>query len=322
MTSKGLACAGALLASVGAVDVVQAQAYPTRAITLVVPFAPGGPADFLGRVIGQKLGEEFRQQVVVENRSGANTIIAAQQVAKAAPDGYTLLMAIDGTLVMNPFLYSKLPYDPFKQFEAVSLIAQVPSSLTANIKVPVNTLPELIAAEKAKPGTYQIGVSTPTSQVAVGLLNMMGGINLTMVPYRGGTTQVTGVLAGDVPLGHESVNVALPLYRAKKLKILAITATRRLELAPELPTVAETFPGYDLGIWQSIVVPAGTPKDVISRLHTAITKVLTMPDVRERLMKAGVQPATSQSPEEFAAFVRSQAATRSKVIKAVGLKLD
>jgi tripartite-type tricarboxylate transporter receptor subunit TctC len=322
MTSKWLACAVALLASAGGVEAVQAQTYPTRAITLVVPFAPGGPADFLGRVIGQKLGEEFRQQVVVENRSGANTIIAAQQVAKAAPDGYTLLMAIDGTLVMNPFLYSKLPYDPFKQFEPVSLIAQVPSSLTANIKVPVNTLPELIAAEKATPGTYQIGVSTPTSQVAVGLLNMMGGINLTMVPYRGGTTQVTGVLAGDVPLGHESVNVALPLYRAKKLKILAITATRRLELAPELPTVAETFPGYDLGIWQSIVVPAGTPKDVISRLHTAITKVLTMPDVRERLMKAGVQPATSQSPEEFAAFVRSQADTRSKVIKAVGLKLD
>jgi tripartite-type tricarboxylate transporter receptor subunit TctC len=322
MTSKWLACAVALLASVGAVDAVQAQTYPARAITLVVPFAPGGPADFLGRVIGQKLGEEFRQHVVVENRSGANTIIAAQQVAKAAPDGYTLLMAIDGTLVMNPFLYSKLPYDPFKQFEPVSLIAQVPSSLTANIKVPVNTLPELIAAEKAKPGTYQIGVSTPTSQVAVGLLNMMAGIKLTMVPYRGGTTQVTGVLAGDVPLGHESVNVALPLYRAKKLKILAITATRRLELAPELPTVAETFPGYDLGIWQSIVVPAGTPKNVISRLHAAITKVLTMPDVRERLMKAGVQPATSQSPEEFAAFMRSQAETRSRVIKAVGLKLD
>jgi tripartite-type tricarboxylate transporter receptor subunit TctC len=151
---------------------------------------------------------------------------------------------------------------------------------------------------------------------------MMAGIKLTMVPYRGGTTQVTGVLAGDVPLGHESVNVALPLYRAKKLKILAITATRRLELAPELPTVAETFPGYDLGIWQSIVVPAGTPKNVISRLHAAITKVLTMPDVRERLMKAGVQPATSQSPEEFAAFMRSQAETRSRVIKAVGLKLD
>jgi tripartite-type tricarboxylate transporter receptor subunit TctC len=322
MTSRWLACAMALLASMVGSDAGRAQSYPARTITLVVPFAPGGPADLLGRIIGQKLGEEFKQQVVVENRAGANTIIGAQQVAKAPPDGYTLLMAIDGTLVMNPFLYSKLPYDPFKQFEPVTLIAQVPSSITANIKVPVNTLGELIAAERAKPGTFQIGVSTPTSQVAVGLLNMMSGINLTMVPYRGGTTQVTGVLAGDVPLGHESVNVALPLYRAKKLKILAITATRRLELAPELPTVAETFPGYDLGIWQSIVVPAGTPKEVIDKLHGAITKVLTMADVRERLMTAGIQPATSASPQEFAAFVRSQAETRSKVIKAVGLKLD
>jgi tripartite-type tricarboxylate transporter receptor subunit TctC len=322
MPSKWIICTAVLFAGIAGADAVRAQSYPNRAITLVVPFAPGGPADLLGRIIGQKLGEEFRQQVVVENRSGANTIIAAQQVAKAAPDGYTLLMAIDGTLVMNPFLYSKLPYDPFKQFEPVSLIAQVPSSLTANIKVPVNSLPELIAAEKAKPGSYQIGVSTPTSQVAVGLLNMMGGINLTMVPYRGGTTQVTGVLAGDVPLGHESVNVALPLYRDKKLKILAITATRRLELAPELPTVAETFPGYDLGIWQSIVVPAGTPREIVSRLHAGIIKVLAMPDVRQRLLTAGIQPDSSRSPEEFAAFVRSQAETRSKVIQAVGLKLD
>ena len=322
MTSKWLTCIVALLASVAGADAVSAQSYPTRAITLVVPFAPGGPADFLGRVIGQKLGEEFKQQIVVDNRAGANTIIGAQAVAKAAPDGYTLLMAIDGTLVMNPFLYSKLPYDPFKNFEPVTLIAQVPSSVVANIKVPANTLGELIALEKAKPGTYQIGVSTPTSQVAVGLLNMMAGIKLTMIPYRGGTTQITGLLAGDIPLSHESVNVALPLWRDKKVKILAITATRRLALVPELPTIAETFPGYDLGIWQSIVVPAGTPKDNVNKLHAAITKVLTMPDVSERIMKAGIQPATSQSPEEFAAFVRSQAETRSKVIKAVGLKLD
>jgi len=299
-----------------------AQSYPSRAITLIVPFAPGGPADVLGRLIGQKLGEDLGQQVVVDNRSGANTIIGAQAVAKAAPDGYTLLLAIDGTLVMNPFLYSKLAYDPFKDFEPISLVALVPSALTASIGNPANSLKEVIEIEKAKPGTFQIGVSTPTSQVAVGLLNMLGGINMTIVPYRGGTTQITSMLAGDIPLGHESVNVALPLYRDKKIKILALTGQKRLALAPEIPIIAETFPGYDLGIWQSMVAPAGTPREIINRLHASLTKVMAMPDLRERLSAAGIEPTVSPSPEDFAAFIKAQADVRSKVIKAVGMKLD
>jgi len=305
-----------------AAPVTRAQPYPSRPITMVVPFAPGGPADFLGRLIGQKLGDELGQQIVVDNRAGANTIIGAQAVAKAKPDGYTILMAIDGTLVMNPFLYSKLAYDPFKDFEAVSLIALVPSALIASNAVPAMTLREVIDIEKAKPGTFQIGVSTPTSQVNVGLLNMMAGTNMPMIPYRGGTTQITGLLAGDIPLGHESVNVALPLYRDGKLKMLGLTSAKRLTLAPEVPTIAETFPGYDLGIWQSIVVPAGTPHDVIARLHAGLHKVLAMAEVREKLLTAGIEPATSASPEEFSAFIRSQAETRQKVIQAVGLKLD
>jgi tripartite-type tricarboxylate transporter receptor subunit TctC len=314
-----LACAAVVLLVAQA---ALAQPYPSRQITLIVPFAPGGPADFLGRLIGLKMGEDLGQQVVVDNRPGANTIIGAQAVAKAKPDGYTLLMAIDGTLVMNPFLYSKLAYDPFKDFAPVSLIALVPSALTANIKVPATTLKELIELEKAKPGSFHIGVSTPTSQVNVGLLNMMAGTNFQMVPYRGGTTQITGILAGDIPLGHESINVALPLYRDGKLKIFGITGGRRLSFAPELPTIAETFPGYDLGIWQSIVAPAGTPRDIVEKLHASLKKVLTMPDVREKILGAGIEPATSASPDDFAAFMRSQADTRAKVIQAVGLKLD
>jgi tripartite-type tricarboxylate transporter receptor subunit TctC len=299
-----------------------AQPYPTRQITLVVPFAPGGPADFLGRLIGQKMGEDLGQQVVVDNRPGANTIIGAQAVAKANPDGYMLLMAIDGTLVMNPFLYSKLAYDPFKDFAPVSLIALVPSALVGNINVPVNTIKELVEQEKAKPGTFQIGISTPTSQVNVGLLNMMAGTNFTMVPYRGGTTQITGILAGDIPFGMESVNVALPLWRDNKVKILGLVSAQRLSLAPEIPTIAETFSGYDLGIWQSIVAPVGTPRDVVNRLHASINKVLAMADVREKLTIAGIEPAGSKSPEEFAAFIRAQADVRAKVIQAVGMKLD
>jgi tripartite-type tricarboxylate transporter receptor subunit TctC len=180
-----------------------AQPYPSRPIRLVVPFAAGGPADFLGRVIGQKLGEVLGQQIVIENRPGANTIIGAQAVARAEPDGHTLLMAIDGTLVMNPFLYSKLPYDPLKDFEPISLIAFVPSAFVANNAVPAKTLPELIAQEKAKPGTYLIGSSTPTTQVGIELLNMLAGIKFGIVPYKGGSTQVTGLLRRDPDRGRE-----------------------------------------------------------------------------------------------------------------------
>ena len=289
---------------------------------MIVPFAPGGPADFLGRLIGLKMGEDLGQQVVIDNRPGANTIIAAQAVARAAPDGYTLLLAIDGTLVMNPFLYSKLAYDPFKDFVPISLVALVPSAVVGNVNIPVNSIKELVEQEKAKPGTFQIGISTPTSQVNVGLLNMMAGTNFTTVPYRGGTTQITGILAGDIALGMESVNVALPLWRDKKVKILGLVSAQRLSLAPDIPTIAETFPGYDLGIWQSVVAPAGTPRDAVARLHGSIQKALAMPDVREKLLNAGIEPAGSKTPEEFVDFVRSQADTRAKVIRAVGMKLD
>ena len=289
-----ISCIGALF--IALVSTALAQPYPSRSITLVVPFAPGGPADFLGRLIGLKLSEEFGQQIVVDNRSGANTIVGAQAVARAKPDGYTLLMAIDGTLVMNPFLYASLPYDPFKDFVPISQIAAVPSAITANIKTPVNSLKDIVDVEKKKPGTFQIGVSTPTSQVAIGLLNQRAGINLTMVPYRGGTTQITGLLAGDIPLGHESVNVALPLYRDKKIKIIALTGQKRLSLAPEIPIIAETFPGFDLGIWQSIVAPAGTPKEIVGKLHAGLKRVLSMPDVRERIVAAGIEPVVNDSP--------------------------
>jgi tripartite-type tricarboxylate transporter receptor subunit TctC len=322
MKHFGLRVAAAIAALFTLAQPGWAQSYPSRSITLIVPFAPGGPADLIGRLIGQKLGEELGQQVVIDNRSGANTIVGAQAAAKAKPDGYTLLLAIDGTLVMNPYLYASLPYDPFKDFVPITQVAAVPSALTANIKVQANTLKEVIDAEKAKPGTFQIGVSTPTSQVAIGLLNQLAGTNMTMVPYRGGTTQITGLLAGDIPLGHESVNVSLPLYRDNKIKIIALTGTKRLALAPELPIFAETFPGFDLGIWQSVVAPAGTPKEIVDKLYASIKKVVSTPEVRDKLTAAGIEPMVSDSPEAFAAFVRAQAETRSKIIKDVGIKIE
>jgi tripartite-type tricarboxylate transporter receptor subunit TctC len=183
-------------------------------------------------------------------------------------------------------------------------------------------LKEVIDAEKAKPNTFQIGVSTPTSQVAIGLLNMMAGTNMVMVPYRGGTTQITSMMAGDIPLGHESVNVALPLARANKIKIIALTGQKRLALAPEIPLIAETFPGFDLGIWQSVVVPKGTPKPIVDRLFASLQKAMASQDVRDKLIAAGIEPTISKSPEDFGAFIKSQAEVREKVIKAVGMKIE
>jgi len=299
-----------------------AETYPARSITLIVPFAPGGPADVLGRLIGQKMSEDLGQQVIIDNRPGANTIIGAQFVAKSRPDGYTLLLAIDGTLVMNPFLYSKLSYDPFKDFEPVALVAEVPSVLEANIKVPANNVKELIELAKAQPGKLNVGVSTPTSQVTASLFNMMACVNLTQVPYKGGTTQITGILAGDIELGMESANVAIPLWRENKIKILALTGGKRLSIAPEIPTVAETLPGFDLGIWQSVVAPAGTPKEIVDKLYASLAKVMANDEVKKKLLAVGIEPTISKSPDDFAAFIKAQAATREKVIKAVGMKLD
>jgi tripartite-type tricarboxylate transporter receptor subunit TctC len=299
-----------------------AETYPSRPIRLVVPFAPGGPADFLARLVGQKLADELGQPVVIDNRPGANTIIGAQIVAKADPDGYTLLMAIDGTLVMNPFLYSKLSYDPFKDFAPITLIARVPSVIEARLDVPANTVPELIELAKAKPGALLIGYQTPTSQVSVELLSKMAGVKFTLVPYRGGTTLVTALLGGEIEIGHESLNVALPFARAGKLKIIALTGGERISIAPEIPAIAETLPGFDLGIWQSIVAPAKTPPEIVNRLYDEIVAVLGRATVRDRLTTAGVEPATSKSPQDLADFIRAQAEIRSKVIQSVGIKLD
>ncbi len=310
--------AGCLLVATAAA----AQTYPTRQIRLVVPFAAGGPADLLARVIAEEMSKDFGQPVFVDNRPGANTIIGAELVAKAGPDGYTLLMAIDGTLVMNPFLYSKLSYDPFKDFAPVTLVALVPSVLEANNDITANTVQEIITQEKAKPGTFLLGYSTPTSQVTAELLNMRTGVKIQLVPYRGGATQVTGLLGGEISLGLESVNVALPLARAGKLKIIALTGSERISLMPEIPTISETLPGFDLGIWQSIVAPAKTPPPIVQRLHDEIVVALSRQTVRDKLSTAGVEPATSKSPEDFAAFIRAQAEVRQKVIQATGIKLE
>jgi tripartite-type tricarboxylate transporter receptor subunit TctC len=316
------ASAGCVALLVSLVSVAFGQGYPTRSITMIVPFAPGGPADVLGRLIGQKMSEDLGQQVIIDNRPGANTIIGAQVVAKAKPDGYTILLAIDGTLVMNPFLYSKLPYDPFKDFEPIAKVADIPSIFEANNNIPVKTVQDVISLAKAKPGELNMGVSTPTSQVQASLFNMMAGVNIVQVPYKGGTTQITGLMAGDIQLGMESANVSIPLWREGRIKIIGLTGAKRLTIAPEIPSINETLSGFDLDIWQSVVAPAGTPKDIVARLHASLAKTMANQEVRQKLLAVGIEPTISKSPEEFAAFIKTQAEVREKVIKAVGMKLD
>ena len=322
-TRRHFVQSAASLAAFGAFPLAAfAQAF--EAVKIINGFPAGGTADSTSRRVAEKIGGTAysKNAGVVENKPGAGGRIACETVKSAAPDGATLLLTPYSCMSIYPHIYSKLAYDPFKDFTPVSLIALVPSALVGNINVPVNSIGELVEQEKAKPGTFQIGISTPTSQVNVGLLNMMAGTHFSMVPYRGGTTQITGILAGDIAFGMESINVALPLWRDKKVKILGLVSAQRLSLAPEIPTIAETFPGYDLGIWQSIVAPAGTPREVVLKLHGSIRKALAAPEVREKLLNAGIEPASSNTPEEFAAFIRTQADTRAKVIQAVGMKLD
>jgi len=309
----GLSIAGAALA----------QPYPTRAIRLVVPFPPGGgPADILGRAIAQKMSESFAQQVIVDNRPGANTIIGAQLVAKAPPDGYTLLMAIDSTLTMNQTLYSKLPYDPLKDFDPVSLIANVPTMLVVNKDVPVNNVRELIALAKSKPGQIMFGTGTLATHLAGELFNSMAGTKMINVPYTGASGSITAVLAGDVPVSFSGVSTALVNWKAGKIKVLAAMGAMRLPQAPEVPTVAESgVPGYEAQVWQSIVVPAGTARDIVARLNAELTRIMMLPDTRERLSAVGIEPISS-TPEELAAYIRSETAKWGKIIKDIGLKVE
>lgn len=299
-----------------------ADAYPNRPITMIVPFAPGGPSDVVGRLIAHKMTEELGQSVIVENRPGANTIIGASLVARSKPDGYTLLLALDGTLVMNQFLYSTMSYDPIKDFAPVTLVAEVPGVIEANKDLPVATVKDLIQLARTQPGKLNVGVSTPASQVRVSLFNTMAGVDLTAVPYPGGTSQITALLAGNIQLAIEAINIALPMQRDGKVKILGLVGSERMSSAPEIPTVAETLPGFDLSTWLGVVVPAATPKDIVKVLYDSLVKTMADKELRAKLTAVSLEPKLSRSPEEFAAFIQSQAEMREKVIKATNMKLN
>src|SRR5215471_14279574 len=301
-----------------------AQDFPSRTIRIVVPFPAGGPTDILSRIVAQKMSEDFGQPVVVENRPGADTALGAVQVARAAPDGYTLLAAMDTTLVMNPATKASLPYDPFKDFAAISLGAKNTSLLTVRAEDGPKTIGELIALGKAKAGGMNYGAGIITTRLAGYMFNREAGIKAQLIPYKGSAEVVQGLLTGTVDYIVDGVASSLPLITSGKLRPLAKLNSRPLPQLPDVPplSVAAGMPSLDdMSSWIAFVAPSGTPRAVIDRLNAEIVRIYADPAIAEKLDKAGIN-AVSSTPEEFDAFFRKEAVRWEKAFKESGIKLD
>ena len=316
-------CAGMLLTL--AATAAQAQAYPARPIRFVVPYAPGGPLDLIARAIGQKLTEATGQAVVVDNKPGAGGNIGADIVAKAAPDGYTIVMGAVATHAINPTLYPKIPYDPVKDFTPVAMVAVVPNVLVVNPILPVKSVKELIDFAKARPSylNFASGSTGSTGHLAGELFNALAGVQMVHIPYKGGAPAMADLLAGQVQLMFDNLANALPQVKAGKLRALAVTTAQRSAFAPDLPTLAEAgVPGFDLSTWFGIFLPGNAPRDIVLRLNTEINKALSAPDMKDRLEKMGAEPPANNTPERFAAFIKVEFDKYARVIKASGAKVE
>ena len=314
-----LVAASLAAASAGAL----AQTYPDKVVRLVSPYAPGGSNDLTARIISQKLGDALGQQVIVENKPGAATQLGTQYVAKAPPDGYTLLLAA-ATHGTNPSLFAKLPYDTLKDFTPVVLAATVPTYLIVNDSVPARSVKELVAYAKANPGKLNFGSAGNGSalHLALELFKQEAGVDIVHVPFKGSALSMTALLSGDIQGSFETYNVFQPHLKGGKIRMLAVTTLKRLPQTPDVPTLAESgFPGFEAYAWFSVLAPAGTPKAVVERLNREINRILTLPEVKEQYAKMGLIPGGG-TPAELDAFIRADIAKWSKVIKAAGIKPD
>jgi tripartite-type tricarboxylate transporter receptor subunit TctC len=300
------------------------QRYPSKPIRMIVPYPSGGSTDIVSRVLAQKLGENLKQSVIVDNRPGASGNIAAEVAAKAAPDGYTLLVGVPSTQTINMSLYSKLSYDPVRDFAPITLIATTPLMLVVNLSLPVKSVRELIALAKSDPGalTFASAGSGGTTHLAGELFKSMTGIKMTHVPYKGSPPALTDLLGQRVSLTFDAIPLYLPYVKAGKLKALAVTSAKRSRLVADLPTIAEAgIPGYEMTMWASVVVPAGTPLSIVGTLNTEIGKVLRSRDVHDYLSNVGWDPVAN-SPEEFSVFMSNERVKWAKVIKESGAHVD
>jgi len=301
-----------------------AQGYPTKPIRMIASFPPGSASEILGRVVGQKLTEAWGQPVVVETRPGAGGTIAADAVAKAAPDGYTLLMGSSSELTAAPNLYRKLGYDPIKHFAPVIQVAVVPNLLVVHPSVPATTVKELIAVAKAKPGqmNYASSGNGSTTHLAAEMLKILAGIDMVHIAYKGSPPALTDTLAGQTSLMFGPIVTALPHARAGKLRALAVSSPKRSSAAPEVPTMMESgFPDFEASIYFGVVAPAGTPREIVTRLNAEIGKGLQNLEVRQTLLKLGAEPLGG-TPEAYAAHNKAELAKWAKVVKASGARID
>ena len=303
--------------------VIYSQPYPTKPIRIIVTYPAGGGADAMARLIAPKLGEALGQPVLVENRGGASGTIAAELVAKSAPDGATLML--DATaFAVNQSLYPKLPYDPEKSFAPITLLALFPNIVVVHPSYPVSSVRELIAKIKAEPGKIAFASSGNGSaqHLAAELFRQRAGLDMVHVPYKGGGPALIDVMGGQVPIYFANMASALPHVKNGKLKALAVTGAQRSSAAPELPTVAESgMPGYQVYEWNAIFAPAGTPPAIINRLQAEIAKVVRIPEVRDRMLALGGEIVAS-SPADLAAWVREQSASWARVVRAGNIKLE
>lgn len=301
-----------------------AQGYPTKSIRFIVPFPPGGGNDTIARLIGQKLTAATGQQVLVDNRPGAGGAIGAEAAAKSPADGYTMFLAGVATHGINPNLRRKIPYDPLKDFDAVSLIASAPLLVVVHPSLPIKSVKQLVALAKARPGqiNYASNGAGGSSHLAVELFNMMSGTKMTHIPYKGLAPALTDLLSGEVQVMFSSAVAMLPQVKAGKLRAIAMTGARRSPAIPDIPTVAEAgVPGYETGSWYGVVVPAGTPRVAIDRLSREIIAIVRAPEITSRLNDEAVIPVGS-TPAEFSAHIKNELARWAKTIKQAGLALE
>jgi tripartite-type tricarboxylate transporter receptor subunit TctC len=309
-----LSCAATSAAAADAVS-----SYPGRPIRFIAPFVPGGPSDTLSRLLGQKLTESWGQQVVVDNRGSAGGIVGFELGAKAAPDGYTLLLANGAGLTINPSVYLKLPYDPARDFQPITQITSGAYFMVLNPSVPAKSVPEFIALAKAKPGALNFAATGTNNMLAAEQFNYMAGTKIVAVNYKGTGQAIGAVMSGEVQMFIISPLIALPQVKAGKLRAIGITGLKRSPALPEVPTIAETLPGFENITWHSVVVPAKTPQPIVAKLSKELMRIIKQPDVAERFNTVGLD-AVGSTPEELTALIKKETVMYAKLVKQIGLK--
>jgi tripartite-type tricarboxylate transporter receptor subunit TctC len=302
----------------------QSATYPNRPIRFIVPLPAGGGADIVARIVAEQLTKSLGQQVLVDNRPGGGTVIGADLAAKAPPDGYTLLLGTATTHAINASLVKKLPYDPVKDFSPITLVAVLPQIIVSHPSLPVASLKEFVALARKRPGEIFFASTGNGSANHLGgeMLNAVAGLKNVHVPYKGASPALTDLLAGQVQFMFTTIPPALPHVRSGRLRALAVANAKRSSLLPDLPTTAENgAPGVEASSWNGVLTPAGTPRDIIAKLHTEIATVMKLPGVSDRLASAGVEPMLT-TPEEFAAYIESETARYAKVVRSSGARVD